>query len=324
MKFTPAIYEHSAKLINKKPWEVSRSSGLLFKAHIKAFETYRHSPVVIGIDIYNLEAEAYGSVIKRVNDYSIPSIETYCCSNINDILNLEHFIPQKAGRIPLIIQAAKMVKKQCPDADVRIPVSGPFSIASNIIGFDKLLLEALLNPDKTQEALLHLASGQIQFCQEIMNNGLNIAFFESAATPPLISPDLFNVVEFPALLETIKGAGAVVGHSVPCIIGGDTVHIIDMILQTGTDYVICPAETDQELFMKKLKDYPNVMVRINMKPQVMTVDNLELVYREIDRVLKIADNRANFVIGTGALPFEARTENVLAARDYVEKETGTG
>jgi uroporphyrinogen decarboxylase len=322
MKFTAAIYEHSAKLINKTPWEVSRSSELLYQAHVKAFETYGHTPVVIGIDIYNLEAEAYGSVIKRVEDDSIPSIQTYYCSSMNEILNLAPFDPQKAGRVPIVLQVGKKVKNRCPNADVRIPVSGPFSIASNILGFDNLLTEALLYPDRMRETLLHLASGQIRFCEEIINNGLDISFFESAATPPLISPDLFKAIEFPALMETIKGATAVVGHPVPCIIGGDTVHILDMILQTGTDYVICPAETNQALFMKKMQQHLNIMVRINTKPQVMMVDDLDLVYRDIDRVLEIAGNRENFVIGTGALPLEARTENVLAARDYVAKKLG--
>ena len=324
MKFTPAIYEHAAKLIDKTPYEVSRSSDLLFQAHVKAFNTYQHTPVVIGIDIYNLEAEAYGSVVKRVEDNSIPAIENSICSNIVDILNLAYFDPQKAGRIPMILQVAKEVKNHCPGADVRIPVSGPFSIASNILGFENLLYDCLLNPDKTRKALLHLASGQIRFCQEIINNGLDISFFESAATPPLISPELFKTVEFPALMETIKGAAAVVGHPVPCIIGGDTVQILDLILQIGTDYVICPAETDQTLFMKKMQAHPNVMVRINMKSHVMASDDRDRVYGEIDRVLEIAGDRDNYVIGTGALPFEARTENVLAAHNYIEKKMGKG
>jgi uroporphyrinogen decarboxylase len=311
VRFTPSIYEHAAKLINKSPWETSRSFELLFQAHVKAYEIYQHTPVVIGIDIYNLEAEAYGSVVKEVENNSIPVIETYCCTTMNDIIKLNHFNPKKAGRIPMIIQVAKAVQSHCPEAAVRIPVSGPFSIASNLLGFNNLLLEALTNPDKTREALQFLAYGQIRFSQEIINHGLDISFFESAATPPLISPDLFKAIELPALMEIIKGAAPIVGHSVPCIIGGDTVHILDMILQTGTDYIICPAETNQTLFMKKMEQHSTVTVRINSKPLVMIAHDLAVV------------NREKFIVGTGALPFEARTENVMAARDYVEKKLGT-
>ena len=54
MKFEPATYEHAARLIGMTPWKVSRSRDLMVQGHIKAFETYHHTPVVVGIDIYNL------------------------------------------------------------------------------------------------------------------------------------------------------------------------------------------------------------------------------------------------------------------------------
>jgi hypothetical protein len=65
MDFSPSVYEHAAFLIGRTPWEVSRDADLLFQAHAEAFRCYRHAPVVVGIDIYNLEAEAYGGVIER-------------------------------------------------------------------------------------------------------------------------------------------------------------------------------------------------------------------------------------------------------------------
>jgi uroporphyrinogen decarboxylase len=50
MKFEPAVYEHAAKLIGKTIWEISRSKELIVEAHRTAFELYRHTPVVVGID----------------------------------------------------------------------------------------------------------------------------------------------------------------------------------------------------------------------------------------------------------------------------------
>ena len=61
MKFIPAVYEHAAKVIGKTPWEVSRNKALIIEAHRAAFAMYSHTPVVVGIDIYNLEPEAYGA-----------------------------------------------------------------------------------------------------------------------------------------------------------------------------------------------------------------------------------------------------------------------
>ena len=61
--FTPVICEHAACFVGKTPWEVSRDPELLFAAHSEAYRVYRHTPIMPGIDIYNLEAEAYGGVV---------------------------------------------------------------------------------------------------------------------------------------------------------------------------------------------------------------------------------------------------------------------
>ena len=130
MQFCPSVYEHAARVIGKSPWEVSRDLGLLAKAHIEAYRLNQHRPVVVGIDIYNLEAEAYGAVVGRAAGNAIPAIREYPCSSVKELLGLEPFDPKTAGRIPMVIEAAKRVHDSCPDADVRIPLSGPFSLAA--------------------------------------------------------------------------------------------------------------------------------------------------------------------------------------------------
>jgi hypothetical protein len=66
MSFCPSVYEHAARVIGRTPGEVSRDGVLLSKGHIEAYRLYRHRPIVVGIDIYDLEAEAYGATV-RIN-----------------------------------------------------------------------------------------------------------------------------------------------------------------------------------------------------------------------------------------------------------------
>ena len=73
MEFTPVVYEHAAKFIGRSPWEVSRSADLLVEAHAAAYAVYRHTPVVAGIDVYNVEAEAYGAVVGASRGNEVPS-----------------------------------------------------------------------------------------------------------------------------------------------------------------------------------------------------------------------------------------------------------
>lgn len=319
MQFSPSIYEHAANLIQKSPWEVSRDGELLFQAHQRAFELYHHAPVVVGIDIYNLEPEAYGATVQQPKLNGIPAITQPICSSVREIRELPWFDPHHARRIPMVLDVGARLAKALPDADVRIPVSGPFSIASNLVQFETLLLEIITMPDQVLAALHHIVAGQVNFCQAIVDYGLDIAFFESAATPPIISPQIFHDIALPPLQSIIQQAEAIVKHPVPCIIGGDTAPILDAIMETGTGYVICPSETNQEIFMTQMEKYPEVMVRINMDPRILSEGELSAVLKEADRVIALAKNRKKACIGTGVLPYESDPELVLAVKAYIEQ-----
>ena len=325
MQFSPSVYEHAARVIGKDPWEVSRNGRLLSKAHIEAFRLYNHCPVVIGIDIYNLEAEAYGAIVDSPAGFGVPAIVRYPYSTVKELISLKPFNPKTDGRIPMVIEAAGRVADECPGADVRVPLSGPFSLATNLVGFENLLCEIMTSPGLVARTLSHLVAGQVEFCKEVVRQGLDIAFFESAAVPPLLSPDNFRDIELGALKMIMEETSVIVGHPVPCIIGGDTAPILDSILETGTGYVCCPAKTDQKIFMEIMRAHPEVMVRINMDPGPMTAKNFGVLEKEVDRVLELANNREKVCIGTGCLPFETDPKAVLKTKEYIlSKTSNTG
>ncbi len=103
ISFTPAVYEHAARFVNRTPWEVSRDPELLFEGHRRAYLQYRHQVIVVGIDIYNLEAEAYGAVIEPCEGDAIPAIHDPMFKSIDDALGVKPFDPERAGRIPMAI-----------------------------------------------------------------------------------------------------------------------------------------------------------------------------------------------------------------------------
>lgn len=317
MNFSPAIYEHAAALLGRRPWDVSRDGNLLFAGHAAAYRRYGHAPVVVGVDIYNLEAEAYGARVAEPEGNGIPAITEHPLDDVARIGALPPF-PVAGGRIPLVLATARRLKTECPAADVRVPVAGPFSVAANLVGFDTLLIASLTEPATTRAALQHLARGQADFCRAIRAAGLGIALFESAAAPPLLSPDLFRDVPLPPLRWLLAEVGALLGAPAPCIMGGDTTPILPDLLGTGTRYVICPApgETDQTAFMAIMRRHPEVTVRINMAPEITARGDWPEVRAEIDRIAALVQDRPNTCLGTGALPFETPPELVERIRSH--------
>ncbi len=320
MKFEPAIYEHAAKLIGKTPWEVSRSKGLMVRGHKAAFEKYGQCPVVVGIDIYNLEAEAYGGVVAQPGGEGIPALKDHLCNKVAGIPELSDFDPATSGRLGMVVDAAKALQGELRDAVVKVPVSGAFSLASNMVGLETLLCDALTDPEDVDAALKKLTRGQLLFCKAIADAGVGITLFESAATPPLVPPHMFTETVLPALHDLIEGASGFLGEAVPCIIGGDTLPILEPMLSTGTKYVICPGETDQAGFMKTMEAHLDVMVRINMNPAVFCSDDTMAAFAEADRVMALAKGREQVCLGSGVLPYEAVPETTLAVKGYIEDQ----
>ncbi len=320
MLFTPVVYEHAAALINRSPWDVSRDPNLLYEAHKAAYETYNHSPIVVGIDIYNLEAEAYGAAVDRPEGNGIPVISRPICASVSEIRKLKPFDPAVDGRISMVLNVAKRLSDEFPNADVRIPVSGPFSIAGNLTGFESLVMESMTSPADVTDALEHLVDGQLQFIKEISNQGLGVSFFESGASPPLVSPDIFTSVILPPVKRLLTDGSKVTGSAIPFIVGGDTIHILDAILSTGTKYIICPAETDQQAFMDKMRCHPDVTVRVNMTPSIVSHGTPDEIRAEVDRIAGLIDGFNNACIGTGPLPYETPVSNVFLIRDYLDEK----
>ena len=318
--FTPAVYEHAARFVGRSPSQVSRDGELLFQAHKGAYLEYRHQPIAVGIDTYNLEAEAYGAKVEQVEGDAIPAIYQPLLKSLEDGMALRPFHPERDGRIAMILAVGRRLKKEFPEADVRIPVAGPFSVAFNLRGITSLCEDVADRPDATAKFLWRLAENQADLCRAVAAAGLDVAFFESAAAPPMLSPRQFRDVELPALRRILKLAAASVGHPVPCIMGGNTYPILDDLLSTGISYLVCNVETNQPTFVESVaRTHPQVRVRVNMNPGIVACNDAERIYREIDRVLAFAGGRRNCLLGTGALPLETPPENIRLIKNYLAR-----
>ncbi len=318
ISFTPVIYEHAARFTGRSPWAVSRDPELLFAGHRDAYLEYRQQVIAVGIDIYNLEAEAYGAKVEIPSDDAIPAIHQPLLESLEAGLDLKPFDPQRDGRIAMVLGVGQRLKREFPGADVRIPVAGPFSIAFNLRGINNLCIDAIEEPAMTAKLLMRLAENQAVLCRAVAAAGLDVAFFESAASPPLLSPRQFHEVEMPALRRILALAADCLGHPVPCIMGGNTYPVLNDILSTGTNYLACNIETNQAAFVESVsRTQPHIKIRVNLDPGVVACREPERIYRAIDHVLEIVGHRSNCVMGTGALPLETPPENIRLIKEYV-------
>ena len=316
MEFTPVVYEHAAKLIGRSPLDVSRSAELLVEGHAAAYALYHHTPVVAGIDVYNVEAEAYGAAVGASRDDEVPSVLEPLCQRAAELCELVWPDPARSGRFPMIMDAASRLKEACPGAEIRIPLSGPYSMACALVGFQGILMETLTNPDAVAAALRHLAAGQVEVVRSFAAKGFRVMFFDSAASPPIITADSFRNLVLPALRDMIAGARSLTHESPPLILGGDTAGILEDLLSTGTEYVICPAETDREAFMEVMRKHPSVTVRLNTPARLFASDDRQPLQAELEHLARLAGDRPRTVLGSGVLPYDTDPSMVRFAQEF--------
>lgn len=317
MELSLKIYEHAAALIQSTPWEASTHAALLYKAHAEAYRLYRHHPITPAIDHYNIEAEAYGATVERPYGSGVPAIVKPPLKSVSDILQLAPFNPTTDGRFPMIFDVGDALAREFKEATISIPVSGAFSIATGLVGFETLLCAVVEDPIGVSESLLHLVEGQIALATEIRSHGFTAAFAESAAGPPLLSPAQFRRTALPAIKELLHRMAQVFGSPIPFVLGGNTLLILDDILQTETDYVICPRETDQAAFLDKMRSRNDIHVRINMDSSIVATGDWIDIKCEADRIIRLSTGRSNTSLGVGVLPFETIPANVLKLQEYV-------
>jgi uroporphyrinogen decarboxylase len=140
--FVPAVYEHKAALIGRRPSEVCRDADLLFEALLKELEVYDPDAPVVGLDVYNVEAEALGCPVRYFDaSDDVPAVAAPIIETERDLAGLGCPDPEKDGRMPLFLEAARRLHRlKGRDMIVRGAVTGPFSLACALAGTEALLV----------------------------------------------------------------------------------------------------------------------------------------------------------------------------------------
>ena len=317
MKLHAVVLEHAAAFIQRSPWDVSRDADLLASAHIAAHRVYGHQPVICGIDVYNVEAEAWGAQVESHDPLGVPVLGEPLFSDLEALLHLPVLNLDRDGRLPVLLDAARKIAAELPGVALRIPLAGPFSIAVGLLGFEPMLMEMLENEAMVRQVLQTLGDHQARLCAEFAERGFQTTIYDSGSAPPLVSPDMFSTLVAPAL-RSIFDAGRKEGKPVAYINGGDMAPSIEPLLECGPAAVICPAETDQEAFMQKAARWPEIAVRINLPAELVKRGDQAALQQEIVHLSSLARLHPLASLGTGVLPYDAQPEAMLALSRFAE------
>jgi len=322
--FCPAIYEHKAKLLGKSPSEVSQDPKLLAQAVLAEYETYRPDMLTVGIDIYNVEAEALGcNVLFPEAIDAVPVIDKRVLSNLDGVdalVGTPMVDPERSGRMPLVLEAARAVNDKLGDQIyVRGAISGPHSMAVELMGIEQLLI-AMIDQPGTIDRLLKFCTGvSISYGRAFLKRGVEVCVFDSYAAPPLVSPQLYKDLILPhvnTLVLDLKKYGA---ELLEYVIGGNTSPIAEHLFATGADVVLSDFSSDVDTFLQYARDN-SVLVRRNINPILIEQGPDRKLQNEVHSVSTLAAANQNVIIGTGVISYNTEPERVLMVKNMCLEE----
>jgi uroporphyrinogen decarboxylase len=318
--FCPAVYEHKAALIGTTPSRLSRDAGLFEQALIREVELYRPDMLVVGCDVYNIEAEAAGCTVRFYDSNDVPSIEERAVRVNDAVSTLGLPDPEKDGRMPICLEAGLRIQERFGrDMIVRGALSAPFSIASELVGAEQLLIAMIDDPEWVSRLLAVTSEIVISYGRAFIERGLGVIIFDSHASPPLVSPGLYREIVLPPTSAVIHYFRHELGVPlVPYILGGDTACLLDSILETGTNNILCDFRANLATFIDLLRGRP-VLLRGNLDPRFLLAASAEEIKTKVREVLTIGRRHPGFMLGTGILPYDLPPEKVIAVRDVLEE-----
>lgn len=319
--FLPAIYEHKAWFVGETPSRLARDARLLEAALTAEYEQVQPDALTIGVDVYNVEAEAMGCQVTYYDDdpTAVPAISpTHTLFRALDgVSSLRMPDPDKDGRMPLFLDAARrMARTLGKEVPLRGAVSGPFSLAAHIAGFMEMHMLLVMQPSVAHELLDFAAEVIKRYGAAFVNAGCGVIVFDSHASPDLLSPSMYR--EF--VLEPTRGIVEHFRHkgvnNVPLIIGGNTTSMLDEYLDTGASNILCDAKADPAVFLEKC--FPRRRAfRRNLDSAKIGDATEEEIFRWARVSLEQSRGYEGFILGTGVLPYGVPLSHLAAIREAI-------
>jgi uroporphyrinogen decarboxylase len=321
--FAPAIYEHKGALIGKSPSEICRNADFLYAGVKKELEIYDPDMLVIGIDVYNVEAEALGCKVMYFEDSNdVPGIVEAIIDSPSGLSKLGIPDPEREGRMPVYLEAADRLYDEIgPDIILRGAVTGPYSMAAELIGAEKFVILTVEDPDFARQVIEFCARVTVEYGKAFLERGVEPIIFDSRATPQLASPRIVKQLLIPVyrdyVLPELKAAG---GRFLPLIIGGNTTSVIDDLIATGATQFL----SDRPANLKKWCEKglaARVPVRANVDAILVNRGPVSAIRRQALEILRDYRDHPGFLLGCGVVAYDGKPEYVMAIHQAITDVT---
>lgn len=211
---------------------------------------------------------------------------------------------QTKGRIPIMVETAKKMKRVAKALPVGFYITGPFTVAGQVIGITDLLKCAVKNPELLPPLLETVTRTCLEFAKELEDAGIDFVVIAEPSSS-LISLNQFREFSKPYLKRISKALSIdIVLH-----ICGRSKHLLKDMSETGASAI----SIDQNIPMKDaVSAVPDhISVFGNYPPANLMFEDPPTIESNVLKMLTPVKDRRNVVSSTGCdIPPRAPLKNV--------------
>lgn len=327
----PYMGNYGARL-SGLPLSVYCRDGLkMAEAQYGAWRVLGQDVVVAQSDNYYI-AEGFGVILDFPDD-ALPVVRKPAITSLDEVCKLKVPNPLTEGRMPVYLEAIGALAKELGDSvAIRSPGTGPFSLASHLLGLENFLVELALahrEPDGTRAGhlrkLLEITTETlINFARAALDAGAHIVQAgDSLASIDVISPQMYETWAYPyekVFFEEIGKHAAKYEGMTLLHICGDTTKALPLMAQTGADILELDYKVDLGTARNLVGD--SVCLMGNLDPSAVLLQGTPgIVYEEAVKCIENAGLPGGFILGSGCevavdTPLENMQAMVRAAREW--------
>jgi uroporphyrinogen decarboxylase len=300
---------------------------VMARAQLGLHADLQQDVIAVGSDNYYI-AEGFGCDVVY-HDNQLPTLQRPALKDLNEVFELEVPTPETDGRMPVMLEAIRTVKQAVGDEiAIRSPGTGPFALASYLIGSEQWLYEIAMveagMPEAKEAAIRHAlglaTDALVRFGKSCLAAGADILHCgDSLASCNVIAPATYQRFVLPYQQEVFaawKQAGAPASLLHIC---GNSTPVLSQYAETGADVI----EIDNDVDLSEARRL--IAGRAAVMGNMHTVNELWRASRDVarqaaNRCLRSGGKRG-FVLGSGCIvprhtPLVNLREMVRAARGH--------
>ena len=198
--------------------------------------------------------------------------------------------------------------------------TGPFTSASALLGPEKLLKALIKNPDQVHKLMEFTTLASLQIAKPFLELGLSISISDPVASGSLLRKRHFDEFVVPYSRRFVAGCKAISPCSITGHICGDTMAILEGMVECGYDVISLDNMVDLEIAKERVGDKVHLLGNVDPVNIILfgTRDDVKESVREC--FARAWDSPKGYTIGTGCdTPLTAPLENSLAFMEAARK-----